>query len=241
MSLRKWVILLLAAVLLAGCGSFGRLAVGPTVSETEVVELGTAETARVEVKMGVGELEIGSGAADLFEGTFTYNIENWKPVVSYDVRGSEGRLVVSMPETNTDGFPDDSVRYEWDLAFNEDVPLDMSVELGVGESDLTFSDLLLTDLTVRTGVGKTTIDLGGDWRQSFDVNIEGGVGEAIVVLPRNVGVRVEPTTGLGSVNVFGLVQDGDVYTNEAYETAEVKVDVRVRGGIGTIRLELEGR
>jgi hypothetical protein len=41
------------------------------------------------------------------------------------------------------------------------------------------------------GAGEVTVDLTGDWQNDLDVNIEGGVGEITLRLPRGVGVRVE--------------------------------------------------
>jgi hypothetical protein len=40
------------------------------------------------------------------------------------------------------------------------------------------------------GAGETTVDLTGDYEQDLAATIEGGVGEATVVLPGEVGVRV---------------------------------------------------
>jgi hypothetical protein len=46
------------------------------------------------------------------------------------------------------------------------------------------------------GAGKTTVDLTGDYTKGFNANIQGGVGEATVMLPSEVGVKAKVEGGL---------------------------------------------
>ncbi len=95
-------------------------------------------------------------------------------------------------------------RNEWDLRVNDDVPLDLNVQLGAGESDLDLDSLTLTAPDLSMGAGETTVDLTGDYERDLAANIEGGVGEATVRLPGEVGVRVDAEGGLGEINPEGL-------------------------------------
>ncbi len=55
--------------------------------------------------------------------------------MEYEVRGSEGLLTVQQPsDLETIDFP--NVRYEWDLRFNSEVPLEMTINMGVGGVEL---------------------------------------------------------------------------------------------------------
>jgi hypothetical protein len=230
------MLLITSMLLVTGC--VGRLNVGSTQTESQTVELGDAESARVDINMGVGKVRVQGGANDLLEADFTYNVDDWKPEVDYSVSNGNGRLTIQQPDSNFEGIPDDEIEYEWDLNLNEDVPMNLDINLGVGDSNLDLSGLSLSDLDVEIGVGKATIDLTGDWDQSFDADIRGGVGSTTLLLPRNVGVRVETNTGIGSIDVHGLIRNGDTYTNEAYEGADVVIDITVHGGVGQIELEL---
>ncbi len=82
------------------------------------------------------------------------------------------------------------------------------------------------------------MDLTGDYAQDFDASIEGGVGEATVLLPSEVGARVRAEGGLGKINAEGLQREGDSYVNDAYRDSEVTLDVDVQGGVGQINLEV---
>ncbi len=232
--MQRFILFLLIglAVWIAGC--IGRVSVGPLQTDTQSVELGLAETAEVTIKMGVGELHVQRGGSNLLDAEFTYNMENWRPEVEYAVNGARGVLAVRQPAVNMEGIPDNDVNYRWDLQLNDSVPMDLDVELGVGQSRLNLSGLQLQSLTLKTGVGETTVDLSGDWPESFNVNVDAGIGDLTLVVPEEVGVVVRVSTGLGDQNISGLTQQGNEYVNEAYGRSDVTISLILNGGIGEI-------
>jgi Cell wall-active antibiotics response 4TMS YvqF len=88
------------------------------------------------------------------------------------------------------------------------------------------------------GAGKTTVDLTGDYARDVDASIQGGVGEATVLLPSEVGVRARAEGGLGEINAKGLQREGELYVNDAYGDSDVALNVDVQGGVGQINLEV---
>jgi hypothetical protein len=228
-----WAVMTIS-IALAGCTVDDNGPSGPLETETRSVQLGGAKTVRAEIRMGAGELTLGGGARDLFEGEFSYNLARWKPEVEYSVTGSRGLLTVRQPENS--GSIGNS-KYKWDLHFNNQVPLELSVELGAGKSTLELGTLALSRLDVRVGVGKTTVDLAGDWKNDLEAHIRGGVGKVTVRLPRDAGVVVHAKGGIGKINAPKLQRQGDNYVNEAYGKSPVTVTVDVEGGIGQINLE----
>jgi hypothetical protein len=231
-----WLTLLsTGALLLAGC--FSRARVGELRSETQAVELGDAETVRVEIDFGAGELELAGGADHLLEADFTYNVAALKPEVEY----ADGTLVVRQPEV--DGLPVlpgiTDFRNEWDLRLYNQVPMDLSVKVGAGTSDLHLAGLSLTGLDVSFGAGDYTLDLSGPWTSDLDVGIDAGATDLSLLLPSEVGVRVEIDDGPHTVEADGLTQTGNVYTNAAYGVSAVSVRVELDAGPGRIRLEFD--
>jgi hypothetical protein len=223
-----------AALFLVSCGTQG---IGDLQRESRSVDLDNAQSVRAELKMGAGELNLTGGADALVEGDFAYNVADWKPEVNYDVTGDAGEL--SVEQGSGEDVPvGGEVRNEWDLRLNDDVPIDLNVEMGAGESDLDLDSLTLTGLDLQMGAGKTTVDLTGDYDRDLSATIEGGVGEATVRLPSAVGVKVNAEGGLGAINTQGLQREGDAYVNDAYGDSDVTLDVDVRGGVGRINLEV---
>jgi hypothetical protein len=234
------IVMMAATAILAGaCGTQpgGTQQVGKMQSESQSVDLENAQSTRAQLKMGAGELHITGGADQLMEADFSFNVSDWKPKVNYDVSGDTGELVVKQGRGGGVNLGGDA-RNEWDISFNDAVPTDLVVQMGAGESDLDLDSLALTGLDLQMGAGKTTVDLTGDYAQSFDASIEGGVGEATVLLPSEVGVKAKAEGGLGTINAKGLKKVGDSYVNDAYGESDVNLSVDVKGGVGEINLEV---
>jgi hypothetical protein len=226
--------------LLLGAGNCGlhRPRAGKLQTRSESIDLGVARTARVEIKMGAGTLELAGGAEHLLDATFTYNVEDWRPEVSYHVKGDQGILSVKQPSRRWSGVLDSGLRYDWMLRLNDAVPLDLKVTLGAGRSNLKLAGLALNSLEVDGGVGQTQIDLTGKWLHDVSVRVSGGVGRAKILLPRYVGVRAKAEGGLGALHTHDLKQDGGFYVNDAFGKSPVTVNVDVSGGVGEIDLGL---
>jgi predicted small secreted protein len=235
---RLAVLLVVAAMLLGSCGAQGQgQDVGEMQNESRSVQPKDAKSVRAHLMMGAGELKVGGAADALMEGDFSYNVADWKPQIDYEVSGERGDLTVEQG-SGDDGRLGGGARNEWDLRFNDDVPTDLVVEMGAGESDLDLDSLTLTGLDLEMGAGETTVDLTGDYARDFDASIEGGVGEATVLVPSEVGVRVRAEGGLGKIEAEGFQREGDAYVNDAYGDSGVTLNVDVRGGVGSIKLEV---
>jgi len=234
-----FVLLASAAVLLSSCGTQrgGTQQVGEMQRESKSVQAQNVDSARAKLQMGAGELNLTGGADQLMEADFSYDVADWKPRVSYDVSGAEGDLVVKQGSGGGVRLGG-KARNEWDISLNDEMPTDLVVQMGAGESDLDLDSLSLTGLDLQMGAGKTTVDLTGDYTQDFDASIKGGVGEATVLLPSEIGVRARAQGGLGSINAKGLQREGESYLNDAYGDSDVTLDVDVQGGVGEINLEV---
>lgn len=228
---------LIIALALGACTSSPA---GQLRTEKESVELGAAQSARVQIEMGAGKLQVNGGAAKLMEAEFTYNIDAWQPNINYSVEGSEGVLTVQQPvaielDPNLTDY-----RYEWTLNFNNDVPIEMNIRLGAGDNTLNLGPLNLSNLSVQTGAGQVVMDLSGNYQQDLQASVTGGVGDVHITLPKDTGVRATVQGGLGSVVATGFERDGDAYINPAYGTTEHTIDLAIKGGVGQVTLDLGG-
>ncbi|MGI8746255.1 MAG: toast rack family protein [Bryobacteraceae bacterium] len=208
---------------------------GPAQHETKSIPLDKAEMVRAEIKIGAGNLKIRGGSSQLVDTDFTYNVPSWKPEVRYDSSGFRGRLTIEQPGGNHNNFG--KTKYEWDLRFNNDVPLSLNVHFGAGNAELDLGSLTLDQLAINMGVGNLRLDLKGNPKKDYQVGIHGGVGNATVYLPDAIGVVAEAHGGIGSVDARDLHKRGDRYVNDAYENhAKVTVRLDIHGGIGSVHL-----
>jgi hypothetical protein len=235
------LVMMAAIEVLAGaCGTQGggTQQVGKLQHETKSIQPQNEKSLHTKLQMGAGKLNLTGGADSLMEGEFSYNVPDWKPKVSYHVSNQKGELTLKQGSGGGGVRLGAHARNEWDIRLNDEVPTDLLVQMGAGESDLDLDSLALTGLNLQMGAGKTTVDLTGDYAQGFDASIEGGVGEATVMLPSGVGVKAKAQGGLGRINAKGLQKVGDSYVNEAYGESDVILRVDIQGGVGEINLEV---
>jgi N-terminal domain of toast_rack, DUF2154 len=222
-----------SALLLVSCGFERDIVTGPPHSEPVAIDLGAAERANVELNMKAGQLNVRGGAVKLVEGTFDYNVDAWKPVVTSAVNGSHATVTIGQPDFHR---PGGNQKYSWDLALNNTALLDLAINCGAGQARLDLGSLRLRTIEVHIGVGQVDLDLRGQPARDYEVKINGGIGQATVNLPTDVGVWAEASGGIGSINVSGLQKHGDHWENDLYDKAKVNVRVQVSGGIGEIRI-----
>jgi len=237
---RRFAVILTVFVLAIGGCYVPSPKLGRTESLRQQVGLAGAESVSVSVIIGVGKLRLAGGGDSLLDAKFEYNIPDWKPVVSYNVEDGRGRLVVEQPSRVVGATWPGNVRYNWDLRLNPEVPLDLEVDMGVGKSEVSLAGLNLNRLSIAAGVGEGMVDLSGIRPSDLDATIKAGVGKLTLVLPADVGVRVEARAGLGRVNATGLKVEDDAWVNEAWGKTGTSVRVEVEGGIGEVEMRLAG-
>jgi hypothetical protein len=230
-----------AAVLAGACGTAPQqVEVGELQTESRSVELEGADSVKANLRLALGELDVGGGATGsrLMEADFAYNVAAWEPSVDYGVVGDSGELEVRQ-QGLTEGIPTRDVRNEWDVRLGEDVPVDLTVQMGGGVGNLDLDGLDLTGLNLDVGAGSTRVDLSGDWGRDLSAVVRGGAGEVTMFLPSQMGVRVNAGTRLGRVNAEGLQKDGEAYVNDAYDgDSGHTLEVDITGGVGQINLQL---
>lgn len=232
---------LLAAALIAASGCVRvELPVPEYTSDTDTISRDGATELVATIDMGAGQLRVSGGASGVMDADFEFSDERWRPQVSYEVSGGEGRLAVRTPSGPTFGLNlTGQMRYAWDIALPDDMPLDLSINMGAGESRLDLGTLDLRRLQVNMGAGDSTIDLsGGEPTHDMVADINGGAGAFTLRVPADVGVRiVGHQDGLGSYQADGFIQDGGALVNRAYDDADVRFEITLRRGIGDVTVE----
>lgn len=222
-------------LLLSGCSSVFPEKIK---DETLLVEKDKAEKLEVDINLGAGELLVKKGAKDWVEGTAQYNIKKLAPQVHYNLNGKTGN--VEIEHKSSKKFRLGKMKNTWDIELNEDIPMDLSIETGASTAELDLRGLQLEELDIETGVGDLLVNLSGDWKKSFEANIETGVGAATVILPSTIGVKLTTEEGIGSSSIEGLISKGKgVYVNEAYEKADVVIEVNSEIGVGDVTFKLD--
>ena len=209
---------------------------GPDQHDSQSVDLDKSEMARVEIKMGVGELAVDGGSPKLLDADFDYNVKSWKPTVKVDTSSFRKQISIEQPSGSHGGH---NTRYKWNVRLNDTLPLDVVAHLGAGEAHLNLGSVNLRSLEMNIGVGEVKVDLRGKPTRDYNVNVHGGVGQATIYLPSTVGIVANAQGGIGDIKVRGLEKRGGSYINPAHENASVTIHVDVKGGVGEIQLIAE--
>jgi hypothetical protein len=208
--------------------------------QTETINqpLTEAQSARVTIDAGVARLKLsrGEAPATLIEGTANL-VDGTR--LEQEARSEGGKATLSLRQRSNSPFSWFSgignTDVTWDLRLAGSVPLELVVKSGVGQSDLNLAGLNLTSLEVNAGVGSVEIRLPNSGRTQAVV--KAGVGEVTVRVPQGVAAKVVVSTGLGATSVEGLYdRRGDTHTSPGYEEAANRVDLRIKGGVGRVRV-----
>ena len=228
----KRALLAVAAVAMGGCDINIDRGTRQVEHDTQSIELDKSEMVRVELKMGAGELRVTGNSPKLMEADFDYNSPGWKPEVDYHSTGVRGDIQIS----NSASSHGES---KWNLRFNDSILMDLVVKMGAGEAHLNLGSLNLRSVAFNLGAGQVDVDLRGNPKRSYDVQINGGVGQATIHVPSSVGISATAVGGIGEVNVRGLEKRNGRWINPLHENAPVTIRLDVKGGVGQIDLVAE--
>jgi hypothetical protein len=106
--------------------------------DVETIDRQGSEPVRVHVQMPAGELKLSGSANNLMEADFNYDEAEGKPEASYRVSGGTGELDITQPGKKFHFGP---AHNDWTIRLANDVPMQLKVDMGAGQSDLKVGNL----------------------------------------------------------------------------------------------------
>lgn len=232
---RKIGIILAAAVL-----AVSSLACGVTVnlpsdgivvgrSQTEKVTVpwpDTAGTPELKLEFGAGEMNLLPGAAQMVEGSATYNVEQMAPKVNEvgdKVVVSTGSLEYTMG-----GMPNvGDVVNIWDLRLGS-APMTLTIDGGAFEGELNLGGLALEELNINSGAS------------ALNINFDEPNTILMEILAIKTGASSYDLTGLANTNASTLTFEGGLgdYSLDFGGTLQQEMEVEITVGASTIEITL---
>ena len=198
------------------------------------------DAVHVDLMMALGDLSLSGSAIDnLLSADFAYNVAKWQPEVTHT--GNKLSITQGGLDDNTGGSFNEikETRNEWQLQLNSGVPVDLTLEMGAGNLELDLTDIMLQAATLQIGAAKTDIDLNRNWEHDLTIALKMGVGDMALHLPASMSVQVNIDGALTKVTAVNFTEDGDTYTNAAFNSAEPTLTINLESGIGNITLDLD--
>ncbi|MCS6905666.1 MAG: head GIN domain-containing protein [Bacteroidia bacterium] len=229
-----------------------------------MVERPSVELIDVQIMMTSGKLNIASSqdtTALLFAG-FRSSETDWLPEIELyeNKKKNTGILVLEQKRASWHYWArlEDKAYNHWDLHFHPHLKYTFDIVQRAGTSYLDFRNFSrierlylstgtgdyycnlentsIPQLTVKAGIGTLRINLAGQWNNDLNAEIEGGVGELTLILPRNVGVRINTVGSLRKVRSAEFKKVGKYYINESYGQSSFTLYINFTGGVGILNL-----
>lgn len=217
------------------------------VRSEQIVTLGGATSAQVEIALDFGYLRLAGGSlagaghpmlgGELLRAEITAHTGSMSPTIDYEVNDEVGHLVIDQSGSDH-AWPWEDHSNGTSLYLNPSVPTDLHVEIAAGQTALALGGLSLTDLDVEMGAGELLLDFVGDWRTDLAATVKVGAGDLKLRVPRDVGLRITLDHGFGDVDVEdGSFEDG-VYLSDGFADAPVTLDLQIELGAGDLDIDL---
>ncbi|HLF28598.1 MAG TPA: DUF5668 domain-containing protein [Anaerolineae bacterium] len=194
--------------------------------------LGETRTADIDIGFSTGEnrLYALSDSQNLIEGDLRYY-----GGLTWNVSGSGDRVRVRLDHSSVNLGVFQSPE-NWEIGLNPRATYNLDLSLGVGRATLDLSELTLGDSQLDADVGAGDVQLPDSGK--FRLRINGGVGTLRISAPREIALRAEVDTGIGTFNAGSrLRQISDrMYETEGFESAENAITLDIDMGIGTVTI-----
>jgi hypothetical protein len=119
-----------------------------------------------------------------------------------------------------------------------------TVRLDAGAASLEvlhLANLRAERVDVNVGVGRVLLDLTGDWAGDLTIEVSAALGAVELVVPSDIGVRVQAGSLLQSTDLPGLQRVGEVWESPGYAGAAHRVSVVSTGALGRLSLRRAAR
>jgi hypothetical protein len=113
------------------------------------------------------------------------------------------------------------------------------VDLDVGAAEFTalrLGNLNPEQISVNAGVGDITLDLTGSLEHDVRLDVDLGLGAIEIRVPEGVGVRVEKSSFLTSLEADDFIKRDGVYYSPEWQEASRRIEVEIDAAFGSIEI-----
>ena len=186
------------------------------------IPLEGAAQARIRIRFGAGQLEVGRAPAGrLVAGTFSGGV-----AVAHRDPGT-----VELEPDTAGPWPVSASPFDWRLGVTGEVPLELRVETGAAKSNLDLEDTQLRHLDLKTGASDTRVRLPRAAGVTT-VRAEAGAAALTIEIPPGVAARIQSQMALGSTSVTSST------TSPCIGTRRPRCSLRRAGSLGCVRTNI---
>jgi hypothetical protein len=114
----------------------------------------------------------------------------------------------------------------------------MRMKIGAASAHVTgLANANAERIEVDLGVGQAELEFGGEWRGDMDVSVTSALGQVTLRVPNDVGIRIETSTFLHSLDAPGMVKRDGYSESANWARARYKLRLRSSGALGQLEIQ----
>ena len=164
-------------------------------------------SARVDLDLSVGKTSVQAltDSSDLFTAQVSH-----VGMIAFTAEGQTEKTIQLRQESTTSdiftglgflsAFFDSQDDLYWTVGLSPDVPIDLIISGGAGETNLDLRQVELSALDVNVGVGQVDLHLPAT-ETSYKAAVNGGVGEVTVTIAENAELSLSIDGGVGNFSI----------------------------------------
>lgn len=251
----KRLALLIIASIPLGCVHMGTPLVRDPVDASYVFPRDDARSVDVQLESD-GDITVEAGTCSLVQARVRYDARRLEPSTSFEM-GPDGDAHVRVSVSNTKPIGRDN---DLGVCVSTELPLSLTTDVMRGDVDVDLSGVQLRGVDADLGTGDLSLDFGdasvaqaaidvdgatsdimidakrSQWTGKNSIDVDVGIGDITLYLPRKVGVRVTVDNGTGDVVVRGLDRQGSAYVNALAASSSDRLEVDIDAGRGDITI-----
>lgn len=230
------VVMMLWAIIWVMVGDYSDYRIINSTTTTTQIKSDKVTNAEVNIKASAITLNIGSNdQTAIVKSTMESNVAS----ISERTSITDGTQVVdlAMSAKRSVHWWTNSIKSEWDVDLNRNLPIKLSVDTGASDTDANLSDVKLTSANIKIGASNLRLKIGKK-TDNVDVNIDSGVSSIIIKVPNDSGVRLKLDSGLTSRQLADLKATGEnIYESSDYVNTMNKINITAKVGVSSFTIE----
>jgi hypothetical protein len=201
--------------------------------------LGAATQASLTISPAVGNIHIHalpSGSAALISGTAQTVSDEQIDQQNLSQANTAIYTIHSQGIWRTASFGENR-QVTWDLGITPKVPVDLTYEMGAGQTTIDLTGLTISHLKVDAAVGTLTLTLPENG--AFDGDINGAIGQMVIYVPPQLAVQIHANGGLNSMDVPPqFTRNGNEIQSPAQSGENTIASLKISQAIGNLVIRM---
>ena len=193
------------------------------------IPLGNEKSLEVSMDMGLAEIAITPGNGKyIMQAVAVYDDDYIKQKIDF-TPGKNAILEIESKKRKGNIEHWDNIKNEWELSFTTELPMELNLDLGLGECTMDLTEIQLYGIDFDIGLSELYLEFNKPNKETIKrMRIESGLGELTIVGLLNANFReFDFSGGLGSSELH--------FTGKNNQPCEASVEV----GLGSVEIFLE--